>query len=377
MNNATVALIVNQTWAVWKFRARLISTLRAEGYKVVVLAQRDDAFEKLRPLCDELVDVKMAARQISPLRDLQTMAAYRHHLGRIQPLAVLTFSIKPNIYASLVCRSLGIPVVNNVTGLGVVQQRGGWIATTVRFLYRSAFARSHRVFFQNPQDMRQMIEQRLVAADRASLLPGSGVDTTRFVPRADGEASGAVRFCMIARLLRDKGVVEFAQAARTLREQHRDARFALWGILDAADPRCVTRAEIAEWEAQGWLAFHGEASDAREAFECADVVVLPSYYPEGTPRTLLEAGSMALPCITTDTPGCRDAVVHEVTGFICAPRDAQSLAAQMVRAIELGAQGRAQMGVRGRARTIAEFDEHIVLDAYRLQLLQIARDRRG
>ncbi|MEO8080997.1 MAG: glycosyltransferase family 4 protein [Caldimonas sp.] len=373
MKPATVALIGNQAWAVLKFRSRLIETLRADGYRVVVLAHRDATFERLRPLCDELIDVKMVLRQISPLGDLRTLAAYWRHLRRLDPFAVLSFSIKPNIYGSLVCRWLRLPVVNNVTGLGAIELRSGRVASTVRWLYRRSFSHSHRVFFQNPQDMQAMLAQAIVGPDQARLLPGSGVDTARFTPavRAPGDR---IRFCMIARLLRDKGVVEFAEAAGKLRSRHPDLQFDLWGILDAADPRCVTRAEVAAWEERGWLGFHGEARDAAQAFEFADVVVLPSFYPEGTPRTLLEAGSMALPCITTDMPGCRDAVVHEVTGFLCPPRDAGALAEAMMRAVEIGPEGRRAMGERARARILTEFDEDIVLAAYRDQLSEIAAE---
>jgi glycosyltransferase involved in cell wall biosynthesis len=368
----TVVLISNIAWAVWKFRSRLIETLRAEGYKVVVLAQRDAAFEKLVPLCDEVIEVSMAPRQISPWRDLQTLLSYRKHLRRLRPLAVLTFSIKPNIYASLVCGELGLPVVNNVTGLGAVKRKGGLVAKIVQVLYRKAFSRSACVFFQNAEDMGEMLSQALVSPLQAELLPGSGVDTHHFAPMAARPAGPEVRFCMVARLLKEKGVVEFAEAARAVKELHPNARFDLWGILDASDPRCVTRKEIADWESSGWLRFHGEAKDSREAFAAADVAVLPSYYPEGTPRTLLEAGGMALPCITTDMPGCRDAVLHDVTGLICAPRDTLALAAAMERAIELGPAGRADMGMRGRARILAEFDEDIVLAAYRRKLQSIS-----
>lgn len=364
----TVVVVVNQAWMAWKFRMRLIGSIRAAGYRVVLMAGRDDCFDRLVPACDELIEIRMAFRRISVAADLQTVGEYVRHLRRLRPMAVLTFTIKPNIYASLACRWLGIPVVNNVTGIGTAQRRGALLAWAIERLYRAAFRRSRQVFFQNPDDLQEFIALRLVEPGQAALLPGSGVDTSYYQPRSGLSGRTGLRVCMLARLLRDKGVVEYAAAASQVRQRFPGIQFDLWGIVDASDPRCVTRSEIAQWEADGVLQFHGEARDALQAFADADLVVLPSYYPEGTPRTLLEAASMGLPCITTDMPGCRIAVLHESTGLLCKPRDVGSLAAAIGRIASMSEEERGAMGRRARARTLAEFDEGIVLDAYRQQL---------
>jgi glycosyltransferase involved in cell wall biosynthesis len=370
-----VVLIVNFGWVAWKFRSRLMRELRSAGYRIAVLTHFDGYEDQLRLNCDIVVDVPLVAARIDPVADLRTLFSYLIQLRSIKPVAVLTFTIKPNIYGSLAARMLSIPVVANVTGLGSVQKTGAFVALVVRNLYRIAFARSACVFFQNPDDMSSLIGEGLVQPESAQLLPGSGVDTDEYVPRTVPERQGEpVVFCMMARLLREKGVVEFAQAAEQLVNSGLPARFELWGLLDPADSRCITAAEISCWERRGILVFRGPARDAKQAFASVDVVVLPSYYPEGTPRTLLEAAALGLPSITSDMPGCRDAVVDGRTGLLCRPRDVDSLAEAMRAMVKLGASGRSSYGRQGRAHVIARFDERIVVEAYLGVLAVLGRD---
>lgn len=372
-----LVIVVNTAWMALKFRDRLIRTLREHGYHVTVLAQQDDSTDALRPLCDELISYKIDPRSTSVWTELATIADIHRHVRRIRPLAVLAFTIKPNIYACLVGRFQRVAVINNVTGLGSMHRLLGLKAWAMRTLYRTALSRSFRVFFQNAVDMQYMIDQQMVNPASASLLPGSGVDVDRYSLRAPRDPASPLRFTMVARLLKDKGVVEFADAARLIKRSSPEVQFDLWGILEASDARFVSAADIAGWEAEGILRFRGVARDALEAFADADCAVLPSYYPEGVPRTLLEAASMGLPAITADMPGCRDAVVHGQTGIVCPPRDAAALATGMRKIMDLGSDGRAEMGRQARRRVEAEFDECIVLKAYlsNIGLVEAVRHR--
>lgn len=363
-SNQIILVVVNQAWVTYKFRARLIETIRAHGYRVAVLTQADDSFEKLRPICDELIPFRITPRSINPWHDILTTIHAFNVIRRLRPYAVLTFTIKPNIYVSLVCHWLGIPVINNVTGLGSMGQQRGARRWLLFKLYRFAFSRSNRVFFQNSEDQNDMIRHGLVDSHVAQLLPGSGVDTDRFKRRAFHATERDLVFCMAARLLVDKGVREYAKAAQIIRREYPGTNFHLWGFVEKDDPRFVGLEEIREWERLNILTFRGEARDALQAFEDVDCVVLPSYYPEGLPRTLLEAGSMSLPAITTDTPGCRDAIVHGLTGLLCAARDIESLCCSMRNMILMPSKERRQMGEAARAYVVANFDERVVLDAY-------------
>lgn len=363
-----VAVLVNQAWVAWKFRSRLMLHLRSMGYRVVLLTDSSAGRHALDEVCDELVHVPMAATRIAPLQDLRTFWQYQRELRRVQPLAVLSFTIKPNIFGALAAHRLGVPVIANVTGLGSIKGRGGLVGRIVKLLYRWALRKDHWVYFQNTQDAAEMCALGVVPQGRWSVLPGSGVDIDHYRPTMRSTESRPMRFCMLARLLRDKGVVEFAEAARQVRKVRPHVDFELWGILDKNDSRCVTSDEIRAWEVEGLLSFRGEARDALQAFSAADVVVLPSYYPEGLPRTLLEAGAMGLPSITTDNPGCRDAVVDGVTGLLCAPRDAGSLAKAMLKLADMDTEARATMGSAARARVLSHFDERLVLAAYSQKL---------
>jgi len=374
---ATVAVIANRGWVVWKFRERLIAHLRTSGYRVVVIAQTDGSFKDLEPIVDELVDLPMAQSTIDVAADLKTLYLYVLELRRIRPLVALTFTIKPNIFASLACRWLRIPVISNVTGLGSAAHQRGVGAWAVRALYSQAFRRARRVFCQNPDDMQALAGTGVLDASKATLLPGSGVDTRRYQSIQHMRDAAGLTYCMLARLLRDKGVVEFARAAERVKARIPTARFRLWGILDRTDPRCVSAAEIDDWVRRDVLVFNGEARDAIQAFADVDVVVLPSYYPEGVPRTLLEAASMCIPCITTDMPGCRAAVLHGVTGLLCAPRDVDSLVDAMLKIAALTPMERRSMGQRARERMVAEFDERIVLDAYLKEIQQLHGNESG
>jgi glycosyltransferase involved in cell wall biosynthesis len=369
----TIAVLVNHAWVAWKFRLNLLQHLRLSGYRVALLTDCGKGHFNLEGSCDVLVDVPTAAKHINPWADLKTLYIYSRELARLKPAAVLTFTIKPNIYGALAAHGLGFPVIANVTGLGSASSGNGFVGRVVKLLYRWALRKNYWVYFQNSNDSAAMHALGLVPEGRSSILPGSGVEVGRYPANQRRNEGSALRFCMLARLLRDKGVLEFAEAARLVRKESAGVSFELWGILDSADVRCVSEEEVLAWDAEGVLEFRGPANDASQAFAGADVVVLPSYYPEGLPRTLLEAAAMSLPAITTDMPGCRDAVVDGVTGLLCPPRDASALAKAMLRLISMSPEERAQMGAAGRERVLARFDERLVLDAYTQKLAETSQ----
>jgi glycosyltransferase involved in cell wall biosynthesis len=362
MKRGTVAISINASWNIYNFRAGLIRGLTAAGYRVVAVSPADDYAPRLAELGAEHVPLPMDNSGVSPARDLALLARYRRALRRIRPDVYLGYTVKPNVYGSLAAHSLGIKVINNVSGLGTAFIQQGWLTRIVSSLYRLAFARSAKVFFQNPEDRALFIDKRLVREQRTALLPGSGVDLTRFTPVPVQERTEIV-FLLVARLLRDKGVVEFVEAARIVRTRHPDARFRILGFLDADNRTAIPRAQVEGWVAEGVIDYLGHADDVRPHIGAADCVVLPSYR-EGMPRVLLEAAAMAKPLIATDVPGCRHAVEDGVNGLLCTVRDAGSLAGAMARMVEMGASGRQRMGAAGRAMVERAYDERIVVDLY-------------
>jgi glycosyltransferase involved in cell wall biosynthesis len=275
------------------------------------------------------------------------------------------FTVKPNVYGSLAAHSLGIPVLNNIAGLGAAFAERGWLNWLVRQLYRRALVRSAVVFFQNPEDRDQFVQDGLVRAEISRLLPGSGVDISHFSPRPRPLRSGEETvFLMIARMLWTKGVYEYVSAARTVRRRFPNVRFQILGIIDEAAKGAVSRKDIEGWVEEGVIEFLGAEDDVRPYIESADCVVLPTFYREGTPRSLLEGAAMGRPLIATNVPGCREVVKDGINGFQVTPRDAEALANAMIKLAELPSEQRTSLA--GASRRIAEnqFDERLVIDHY-------------
>lgn len=364
-----IVIALNTAWNLVNFRAGLIRALVAEGYEVVAVAPWDEYAPRLAGLGCRYVPLAMDNQGTHPGRDLLLLLRFYRLLRRERPDVFLGYTVKPNIYGSLAAHALGIPVVNNITGLGAVFIRDTWLTRLVRQLYRVALARSRKVFFQNGDDRRLFIESGLVKPEVTDQVPGSGIDldqfayTVRHTPACPHGERVPMRFLLIARMLWDKGVGEYVAAARRVRQRHPEACFELLGFLDVQNPAAISRTQMDEWVAEGVVRYLGVSDDVREQIAASDCVVLPSYR-EGTPRTLLEAAAMGRPLIATDVVGCREVVEEGVNGFLCRLKDADDLADKMERMIALPPEVRAEMGRRGRDKAEREFDAGLVVDAY-------------
>jgi len=357
-----VVLAANSSWNIVNFRAGLIEALKREGYEPVVVAPLDEAAEsRMGELGVERIVVGIERSGLNPIADLRLLGEYRRILKRLRPAAFLGFTIKPNIYGCIAARSLGVPAIANISGLGTVFIKRGALLALVTRLYRFALSRAAVVFFQNPDDRALFIERRMVRPEQARLLPGSGVDLERFAPAP--QPLGPPTFLLIARLLGDKGVREFVEAARMLRPGLPEARFQLLGPIDEGNRTAISRAELDEWIAQGLVDYLGETDDVRPYVAAASAVVLPSYR-EGLPRSLLEAAAMARPLIATDVPGCREVVEDGTNGFLCRVRDSESLAKAMKNLAEMPVSRRSAMGEAARRKVQDQFSETVVIRAY-------------
>jgi glycosyltransferase involved in cell wall biosynthesis len=252
---------------------------------------------------------------------------------------------------------LGIPVINNIAGLGAAFIDNSMVTRVARLLYRTALRRSSRVFFQNPHDHKLFVEAGLASAGVTDLLPGSGIAPGRYdAAPAPARGDGApFRLLLDGRMLVNKGVVEFAEAARIVRQRFPDARFQLLGPVNVANPNRVPPQDIAAWQAEGLVEYLGAADDVRPHVAAADCVVLPSYR-EGVPRTLLEAAAMARPIVATRVPGCIDVVEDGVNGLLCEARTAPDLARAMLDMASLPLARRQRMGAAGRLKVLEEID---------------------
>lgn len=336
--------------------------LKGAGYDPVVIAPQDPAADqRMRDLGVERIPIEIDRAGLNPLIDLKLLLKYRSLLQRIRPAAYLSYTIKPNIYGSFAAASLEIPALPNVSGLGTAFIQGGGLQALVTRLYRIGFARAPVVFFQNQEDSALFINRRIVRANQARVLPGSGVDLDFFIPAPLPD--GPPTFLLIGRLLRDKGVSEFVEAARALRSEYPDARFQLLGAVDEGNRTAISQAEVDAWVAEGMVEQLGTTDDVRPFIAAVTAVVLPSYR-EGLPRSLLEAAAMARPLIASDVPGCRDVVEDGVNGYLCEVRNHGSLAAAMRRLLQLPRPEQIAMGEAGRKRVQERFSETFVVRAY-------------
>lgn len=357
-----IVLSINTSWNLVNFRRNLIMRLQREGFEVVALSPVDIHVPALVALGVRHIPVLIDSKGLSPVRDLALGRAYWRILKNLRPVAFLGWTIKPNVYGSFAAHALGIPVINNISGLGTAFIKVNLLTRIVTTLYRGALARSATVFFQNRHDRDVFVAKRIVAEERTALLPGSGIDLAQFVP-AQHTSDGPFVFLMVARLLRDKGVVEFVEAARIVRRIHPDVQFQLLGATEVENRTAIPRDVLTQWEDEGIVRHLGETSDVRPHLAAASAVVLPSYR-EGMPRSLLEAAAMAKPLIATDVPGCTEIARAGENAILCKMRDSDSLAQAMLAMLVLPPEERAFLGARSRVIAESEFDVVVVEDRY-------------
>ncbi|MCZ8079023.1 MAG: glycosyltransferase family 4 protein [Rhodobacteraceae bacterium] len=357
-------ITANAAWNIWNFRRPIVQSLLQAGHRVTVLAPADDMLTDLQRIGCAVVPLKMDVRGLNPVADLALVRRFRAIFREQRPDVVLSFTIKNNVFGGLAARLTGMPFVPNVTGLGTAFLSGWLLQWIAEALYRMAFRGLPVVFFENDDD-RALFEARgMLRPGQAQVLPGTGIDLAHYgaVPMP-GHAPEAPVFLMVARLLRDKGVIEFVEAARRIKAEYPQARFQLLGPAGVQNRTAIHLDEVQRWVDDGIIDYLGTRTDVRPLLQAADCVVLPSYR-EGAPRTLIEASAMARPVIATDVAGCRAVVDADITGFMCQPRDAESLAAAMRRFLHLSPEARAEMGAAARRKMEREFDERIVIAAY-------------
>lgn len=371
-----IVLFANTDWYLFNFRRSLALTLQGEGYDVLLVSPPGEYGPRLRALGLRWRPLYMNRRSVNPLRESALLMRVAGMLRRERPALLHNFTIKCAVYGSLASRMAHVPArINSVDGLGYVfassDRKARLLRPVVRRLLRSAMGGSRaQLILQNPDDKAAFETLKLVEPCRVDLIPGAGVDCTRYIPRRRNDSTPDRQPCVLlaARLLWEKGIAEYAEAARTLRAQGRRVRFLLAGMPDPGNPASVPEATLNEWVEEGTLEWLGHVGDMRALYASVDIVALPSYYREGLPTSLTEAAACGLPLITTDMPGCRDVVTDGKDGLLVAPRDAGALANAIARLLD-SPELAARLGMAARAKALELFDERIVnrrtLDVYR------------
>lgn len=318
------------------FRGSLLKAMRERGNEVIACAPSADKViqGQLMEWGVQYRDITIHRAGMNPLRDMQTLRSLILLFREVRPDVVLAYTVKPVIWGGLAARHVGVPrFFAMITGLGYAFLEGGLrqqaVQRVVSGLYRAALRDSEAVFFQNPDDEAEFRQRTLLDPETPSIrINGSGVELEQFPPQP---LPASVVFLLMARLISDKGIREYREAARGLRQRYPEARFLLAGGKDC-NPSAIDGEELAQWQREGDIEYLGNLDDVRPALRACSVYVLPSYR-EGTPRTVLEAMATGRPIVTTDAPGCRETVEEGINGYLVPLRDSQALADAMERFI--------------------------------------------
>ncbi|WP_077999246.1 glycosyltransferase family 4 protein [Edwardsiella tarda] len=359
-----IVISANSSWYLYNFRKNTIISLLHQGYSVTVVAPRDSYSDDLEKLGVSFIDVYIDKGGSNPINDIKTFLHFKSIYANTKYDMVLNFTPKNNIYSTLAAKMSGMKIINNVAGLGVLFINEGITTKVARMLYKFSQRYASKIFFQNEDDRILFLKNNMVKDDVTDRLPGSGVDLNRFsVMRAEDD--NVIRFLLIARMLYDKGVGHYVEAARVLRPKYgTKVEFSLLGFLDVNNPSAVSKEQMQLWVGEGIVNYLGVSDSVEKEIAKVDCIVLPSFYREGVPKSLLEAGAMGKPIVTTDNVGCRETVEHGVNGFLCEPRSTESLIVMLDKMIQLSHQERLNMGYESRKKIEREFDEQIVINKY-------------
>lgn len=360
--NKRVLLVSNTAWSVFNFRLVLAKFIGQNGCYVQAMAPRDDYSNKLIQSGIPFKHISIDNKGSNPAKDLLLLFSFFLKYIKTNPDLIIHYTIKPNIYGSIAARLLGKKSIAVVTGLGYAFIQRGFTTKLVMVMYKVAFMCSNRVLFLNETDRTFFCRLKIVNRHKTTVLPGEGIDTVLFKPM-EAKLTDACTFLFVGRLLFDKGLGELIDAMRMLKKVKPQARLQIVGFLDALNPTAVSKETLDQWIAEGLVEFLGASTDVRRFISDANCVVLPSYR-EGVSRTLLEAASMAKPIIATDVVGCREIVKHQISGFLCKVKNANSLFESMLAFTNLSLSQQEQMGNQGRIHVEQNFADEQVLNTY-------------
>lgn len=361
-----VLLLGNSDLVIYNFRMELVERLLADGHHVVISAPYGERIEELTRIGCEYHDIKLSRHGINPLEELELIRTYRKLMKQVRPDIIFSYTIKPNLYGAIAARQLKIPFIANITGLGTAVEYDGILQKVTVLLYKFAFSSVHRVFFQNEEN-KQFFVERKIACGKHGLLPGSGVNLSRFHPMPY-PSSDKIEFAFISRIMKEKGIDQYLDAAQYIRRKYPNTVFHICGFCEQDYEQ-----RLRELEAEGVIVYHGMLRDIRTILPELHCTIHPTYYPEGMSNTLLETCACARPIITTDRAGCREIVDDGVNGFVCAQRDSGDLIAKIERFMQLSHEQREEMGRQARLKVERCFDRQIVVEKYMMEVRNLGR----
>ncbi|MEM8526430.1 MAG: glycosyltransferase family 4 protein [Bacteroidota bacterium] len=371
MKSKRIAFVSNTSWYIYNLRLGVIRHLKELGYEILVISPEDTYTHYLISEGYHYIHVKTDNKGRSLLRDFlyffRLLKIYRTY----QPDFIFHYTIKPNIYGALAAKITNIPSIAVVSGAGYTFLKYGILNHFSVLLYRFAMQYAREVWFVNKDDVEEFVAKRIVEQGKVKLLPGEGVNTQHFQPKGRITQTYHKIFLLSARLIWDKGIGIYIDAAKIIKQKYPNTQFNLLGFTDVQNPNSISASQIYEWHEKGYIRYLGKTEDVRPYIADCSCFVLPSYYREGVPRSLLEAAAMAKPIITTDNVGCREVVKNGHNGFLCKVKDVNDLVEKMEKIILTPPAHLEKMGQNGRQMITRQFDEHLVIKEYVQTLEQL------
>lgn len=362
-----VLILANIGLGLYKFRRELLQELVKENE--VFFCIPDDEFVKpIKAIgCKYINNMLLDRHGTNPVKELKLISFYKRVLREIKPDIVFTYTIKPNAYGGMACASLDVPYVVNVTGLGTSIENGGLMQKVSLTLYKTGLRKAQKVFFQNTENRDFMVNHGVVKGPY-DMLPGSGVNLEQYqvFPYPNGDT---VNFVFIARVMKEKGIDQYLDAAKEIRKRHPEVRFHICGFCEQD-----YEGTLKKLNDNGTVVYHGLVSDMTEIYKMTSCTVLPTYYPEGLSNVLLESAASGRPIITTDRSGCREIVEDGVNGYVVKQKDSQDLIEKIEMFLSLSVSEREEMGLAGRMKVEREFDRKIVIQKYLDEIDKINND---
>lgn len=356
-----ILFLANNDVGLYKFRKELIKELLKKHEVWICLPYGKYIDELINQGCKFIPCKVLERRGINPIKEIRLFLWYRRILKEYKPDIVFTYTIKPNVYGGAACAELNIPYVANITGLGTAVENEGLLQKITIFLYRVGLRKAQKIFFQNTENRDFMLKHHVIKSTY-DMLPGSGVNLSEYhvfeYPKGK-----TVEFLFAARVMKQKGIDQYLEAAQYIRKEYPNTRFHICGFCEQN-----YKEKLLDLEKQGIIIYHGLVNDMTDIYQKISCTIHPTYYPEGLSNVLLESCACGRPVITTDRSGCREVVDNGVNGFIVKERDSQALIEIIKRFLNLSIEKRQQMGIAGRRKVEKEFDRRIVINKYIMEL---------
>lgn len=352
-----ILFLVNHDVVIYNFRLELVERLLKDGYEVHISSPYGERIDELVDLGCIYHEIEVERHGMNPLSELKLLRNYRSLLNEIKPDYIFGYTIKPNIYGAIAAKEKKIPFIANITGLGTAVENPGLVQKMMILLYKFAFTDVQKVFFQNTENRQFFIDHK-IAVDKHGLLPGSGVNLKRFSVK-DYPNDKVIRFAFISRIMKEKGIDQYLEAAKIIKEKYKNVEFHICGFCEKE-----YEGKLNEYDEKGIVIYHGMIRNVSEFLENIHCVVHPTYYPEGLSNVLLESCATGRPIITTDRSGCREVVDNGINGYKISQKNTQELVEAIDQFINLSFDEKKNMGLNGRKKVEKEFDREIVVNAY-------------